>query len=536
MTIPLVPGSTIAQRYRVVQLLGEGGFGRAYLTEDLNRFGEHCIMKEFAPQVQGADGLAKARELFQREAGVLYQLKHPQIPEFRELLQVRWQGQDSLFLVQQYIQGVTYWELLQQGRHFDETAVRQLLLDLLPVLSYIHDRGVIHRDIAPDNLICQTGTEKPVLIDFGGVKQVAISAIHRLAHQPIPTQLFKAGYTPPEQIRGYAQPASDLYALAVTLLVLLTGKAPTELYDSYRGEWLWQTIVISPDLRSVLARMLADRIEDRYPTASAVAQALAAARPLPAKTVARSRLNNHLSALQTLVVSPRRQRTAYAGNQVHPPMTAPVLSQGQAPVLSQGQAPVPSQGYEPGGSIWADIWAGVVMLLQAVWWTARTVGLFLVWTVKAAGLLVEFLFESAEFIYRTITLILILAVIGGILALVMLVRGDRPDWLKLPEIKLPEIKAPAFKFPEFKLPELKLPSLSSAQSCQKKVIARYQALKLSADALSRLYRQVDEQLYTRYPELGGRALTDKPEDDRYRQAWCQIADGLLETMENSQPP
>ncbi|MCS6813754.1 MAG: serine/threonine protein kinase [Cyanobacteria bacterium] len=517
MTISLTPGSTIAQRYRVVQLLGEGGFGRAYLAEDLNRFGELCLMKEFAPQVQGADALAKARELFQREAGVLYQLKHPQIPEFRELLQVRWQGQESLFLVQQYIQGVTYWELLQQGRRFEEATIRQLLLDILPVLSYIHDRGVIHRDIAPDNLIQQAGTGKPVLIDFGGVKQVAISAVHHLAHQPMPTHLFKAGYTPPEQMRGYVQPASDLYALAVTMLVLLTGRPPTELYNSYRGDWQWQMIPISPELRSVLARMLADRIENRYPTAEAVIQALTSATPLPAKTMARSRLMNHLTALPTLVVSPWRQRTVYGGHQ------------------DSRSAPVPTQSYETeaNGSLWTDLRAGLGMLVRVTWWTLRTTVLLLLWVIKAAGLLVEFLFNSAEFVYRTITLLLALAVIGGLFALTMVLRGawQPPDWFKVPSSK-----APKLQFPSLKFPDLNWPFRSSAQSCQQRVVARYKALKISAEELRSLYRRVDEQLYARYPELQGRPLTERPEDDRFRQVWCQLADSVLDSMEKDRNP
>ncbi len=526
----LLPGSTIAHRYRVVQLLGEGGFGRAYLAEDLNRFGEYCLMKEFAPQVQGADALTKARELFQREAGVLYQLKHPQIPEFRELLQVRWQHQESLFLVQQYVQGVTYWELLRQGRRFDEAAIRQLLLDVLPVLSYIHDRGVIHRDIAPDNLMCQAGTGLPVLIDFGGVKQVAISAIQHLARQqlaqpaaqqPVPTQLFKTGYTPPEQIRGYAQPASDLYALAVTMLVLLSGKNPGEIYDSYRGEWLWQTIAISPALRAVLGRMLADRIDERYPTATAVIQALTEATPLPAQTVARSRLANHLSALQTLVVSPRHQRgsdrTAYGTG-------SPKLGQSTQAYSHMEQA-------EGTGSVWADMWAGMGMLARAVWWTTRTALALLIWAVKALGLLVEFFFNSAEFIYRTITLLLVLAVVIGLLSLVMLVRGDRPRWLPADWLKLPEFKLPEFKAPQFKFPELKLPSLSPEQTCQQAVVARYKALQVSAEELSRLYRQVDRDLYARYPQLQGRNLTDRPEDAPFRQAWCDLANASLDRLE-----
>ncbi|HEY9805125.1 MAG TPA: serine/threonine-protein kinase, partial [Candidatus Obscuribacterales bacterium] len=274
---PLHPGLILDKRYKIVRILGQGGFGRVYLAENLNRFHEYCVLKEFAPQVKGTDVLQKAAALFQREAGVLYQLHHPQIPEFRELIQTHLNGEDYLFLVQQYIEGPTYWELLQQGQKFSETDALGLLLDLLPVLEYIHAQGVIHRDISPDNLIQQRYTGKPVLIDFGGVKQVAATAVRQLTQQPIPTQLAKPGYTPIEQRYGKASTASDLYALAVTILVLLTGKNPADLYDAEQRTWRSrEDLQLNPQFAAVLEKMLAERESDRYASTQEVRQALQA--------------------------------------------------------------------------------------------------------------------------------------------------------------------------------------------------------------------------------------------------------------------
>ncbi|MBE9126351.1 protein kinase, partial [Coleofasciculus sp. LEGE 07081] len=170
-------GITLGDRYRIVRELGHGGFGRTYLAEDLNRFNEPCVLKEFAPQVQGTYALQKAEELFEREAGILYKLEHPQIPQFRELLRVKQENEGRLFLIQEFVAGQTYYALLEarksQGLRFNETEVTQLLRQILPILRYIHSLGVIHRDISPDNLMMRSTDGLPVLIDFGGVKQVA---------------------------------------------------------------------------------------------------------------------------------------------------------------------------------------------------------------------------------------------------------------------------------------------------------------------------------------------------------------------------
>ncbi|MHC5675291.1 protein kinase domain-containing protein [Nostoc sp.] len=286
MSYIIQPGLTLGDRYLIVRQIGQGGFGRTYLAEDINRFRELCVLKEFSPQVQTAYVIQKAGELFEREASVLYKLQHPQIPRFRELLRLNLGGKEYLFLVQDYVEGETYNSLLdariQQGLRFTEVEIRQLLQQILPVLEYIHSLGVIHRDISPDNLMLRTVDQLPMLIDFGGVKQVVATVASQyyqpgiVASSPSPTLLGKVGFAPPEQMQtGLVSPHSDLYAMAATMLVLLTGKQPQELIDTYTLSWQWRREVsLSQTLAQVLDKMLSARPSDRYQSARQVLQAI----------------------------------------------------------------------------------------------------------------------------------------------------------------------------------------------------------------------------------------------------------------------
>ena len=279
-------GQVLGDRYVIIRQIGQGGFGTTYLAEDINRFRENCVLKEFSPQVQTPYVVKKAEELFQREASVLYKLQHPQIPRFRELLRINLQGKESLFLVQDYVNGETYNSLLnsrkQRGLKFTEAEIRQLLQQLLPVLEYIHSLGVIHRDISPDNLMLRNSDQLPVLIDFGGVKQVAAtvaSQYYQTGANASPTNgtlLGKIGFAPPEQMQtGMVSTHSDLYALAVTMLVLLTGKQPQQLIDTYNLTWQWRReIKLSSAFGQIIDKMLSPIAGNRYQTVRQVLQAL----------------------------------------------------------------------------------------------------------------------------------------------------------------------------------------------------------------------------------------------------------------------
>jgi serine/threonine protein kinase, bacterial len=282
----MTEGVLLGERYQIVKEIGQGGFGRTYLCEDINRFKEPCVLKEFAPQVQGTALLTKAQQLFEREAGVMYQLQHPQIPMFREMFRVNRGGVGQLFLVQDYVAGDNYQQLLRhklkQSHTFTEVEMVEFLTQILPVLSYIHSLGVIHRDISPDNLIRRESDGLPVLIDFGGVKQIAVDAATQYMSggggYHVSTKLGKIGYAPNEQMqRGVVFHHSDLYALGATTLVLLTGREPLDLIDPQNFVWNWREhISLSPNLASILDRMLQLRPKDRFQSAQDVLLALTA--------------------------------------------------------------------------------------------------------------------------------------------------------------------------------------------------------------------------------------------------------------------
>ncbi len=273
--------SLLGDRYQIVRELGRGGFGQTYLAEDLHRYKELCVIKEFIPQIQDKAVLNKAKELFEREANTLYQLDHKQIPEFRQLLQVETETGGRLFLVQDYVEGPTYQHLLQErqkfGGHFNETEITQLLYQLLPVLSYIHNIGIVHRDISPDNLISRRSDGLPVLIDFGSVKEIAAAVRSQLSIEGVGsdvTRIGKVGYVPQEQLStGQSDAASDLYGLGATLLVLANGKDPQVLHDTYHGGWNGFD-VLSPKLGAIVEKMLQADPASRFQSAEEVIAAL----------------------------------------------------------------------------------------------------------------------------------------------------------------------------------------------------------------------------------------------------------------------
>jgi serine/threonine-protein kinase len=290
------PGTFIGDRYRIEMLLGQGGFGRTYLVSDGDCFGALCVLKEFVPPTTETSAIKKSLELFQREAKVLQKLNHPQIPKF-----LNWfEESGRVCIILEYIDGKTYWQLLKERLArscvFSEVEVKQLLEDLLPVLDYLHTCHVIHRDLSPDNIMLCQQTGKPILIDLGIVKEaVTQSYCSHLGERTTIASVSlvgKRGYSPPEQmLMGHCFPNSDLYSLAVTALVLMTGRSPTELFDSLSMEWCWQqNLEMNESLKAILSRMLAEKPKERFQSAREVTIALAACQ-IEEKTNANALLN-----------------------------------------------------------------------------------------------------------------------------------------------------------------------------------------------------------------------------------------------------
>jgi serine/threonine-protein kinase len=309
--LEISPGTFIGDRYRIETLLGQGGFGRTYLVSDQQCLGALCVLKEFFPITQQENTFRKALELFQREAKVLQKLDHPQIPQFLNWFEDR----ERVCIIQEYIDGKTYWELLNQrlerGRVFCEAEVVRLLKDLLPVLDYLHSCHVIHRDISPDNIMFSRQRGKPILIDLGIVREAVTQGYYsQISHNATlgaVSLVGKRGYSPPEQIlMGQCYPSSDLYSLAVTALVLLTGRSPTNLFDSHAMEWQWQNYVeVSDTLRQIFSRMLVEKPKERYQSAKEVIADLSALAP---KSYSTPIIMSSFVRLSTLFVSGATQK------------------------------------------------------------------------------------------------------------------------------------------------------------------------------------------------------------------------------------
>lgn len=274
MSAEISPGTLINNRYLIQKTLGRGGFGRTYLALNNQRFNEPCVLKEFLPDTQSPSIISKSKELFEREAKVLYQIKHPQIPQFLALLT----HDEKLFIVQEYIDGKTYLQILDDRlsstrKPFSEAEVREWLLDMLPVLEYIHGSNIIHRDVSLENIMLPNNQSKPVLIDFGVVKEKFTQLFCSSSSQSFRqgSVVGKIGYSPPEQLRlGHCYPSSDMYALAVSALILLTGKMPHLLIDNSLN-WEWESHVnVSGSLAAILNKMLAPVPSERYQTATEV--------------------------------------------------------------------------------------------------------------------------------------------------------------------------------------------------------------------------------------------------------------------------
>ncbi|MBD2389173.1 serine/threonine-protein kinase [Aphanizomenon flos-aquae NRERC-008] len=268
----------LRDRYLPIKLLATGGFGAAFLAidRDTPRM-RQCVVKQFQPSGNlTEEALEKSRILFTQEAGVLEEIgnEHQQIPKLFAFFTITVpnlkinKSEQFFYLVQEYISGQTLEEELAKQGNFSELKILKILREILPVLQFIHDKGIIHRDIKPSNII-RHYDGRLFLLDFGAVKLIANTSSSS-------TGIYSLGFAPPEQMQGnQVFPSTDLYALAVTLITLLTGKEANKLFDAYTNQWQWRSqISVNPRLAAILDKMLLSAANQRFQSAQEVLEAL----------------------------------------------------------------------------------------------------------------------------------------------------------------------------------------------------------------------------------------------------------------------
>ncbi|MEM7592021.1 MAG: serine/threonine-protein kinase [Cyanobacteria bacterium P01_A01_bin.83] len=254
------PGNEIINRYRIINLLGQGGTGVTYIAEDLQQGVEVVIKVVSFKEVDSW----KTLELFEREAKTLASLYHPAIPRYIDYFHLETEDNIHFYLVQEWIKGQSLASLVDIGWRIKEDRIKQIAVQILEILGYLHKLNppVIHRDIKPQNIILDTNF-KAYLVDFGAVRNV-----YRNLGSFGATCVGTFGYMPPEQIRGQAFFASDLYSLGATILFLLTHRSPADLPQKRMKIDFRQSVSISEEFANWLAKMLEPVVEDRFNSAT----------------------------------------------------------------------------------------------------------------------------------------------------------------------------------------------------------------------------------------------------------------------------
>ncbi len=260
--------------YRIDRRLGQGGFGTTFLAVDMDQPSHpRCVVKKLSPLRQDPNTLSAARERFNTEAKVLEQLgTHDQIPR----LLAYFEEEQEFYLVQDFVDGDDLRGEITSGRQQSENEVIALLLDILRVLKFVHERNVIHRDIKPSNLIRRRKDRKIVLIDFGAVKEISNLEVNAQGQPNITCDIGTPGYKPIEQENGYPQLSSDIYAVGILGIQALTGLRVHELEKDPSKEIVWrkQAPNVSNTLAQVLNKMVRQNFQERYESATETLDAL----------------------------------------------------------------------------------------------------------------------------------------------------------------------------------------------------------------------------------------------------------------------
>ncbi len=249
--------------YKIIKQLGQGGFGTTYLVvEEVGSMSYQYALKHFTFPSHDPDSYATAQRLFQREAAILKTLNgHPQIPNFIDY----WDENQEFYLLQEFISGDTLYNELNHDKKSEEYVV-EFLTSILEILRFVHQSKIIHRDINPSNIIRRSSDNQLVLIDFGAgaIKKIVTTTTCTQVQSP-PTKIYTRGYAPIEQIQGKPQYNSDIYALGVTAIEMLTGIEPQNLMEDHNGEIIWRKeAVVSDRLADILNQMVRADYRDRY--------------------------------------------------------------------------------------------------------------------------------------------------------------------------------------------------------------------------------------------------------------------------------
>jgi serine/threonine protein kinase len=266
----------LISHYRVIEHLGSGGFGDTFLVQDVHLpSGKICVLKQLKPINNNPEVYQLVKERFKREAVILEELgnNHPQIPS----LYAYFEENGNFYLVQEYIEGKTLTKIIKNQGIIPEKTVQFILIKILEVLEYIETKGIIHRDIKPDNILIRQSDQLPVLIDFGAVRETMGTELTLSGNSTSSIVIGTPGFMPSEQGIGRPVFASDLYALSLTIIYLLTGNNPKELETNpITGEIIWQekTSNISSIFAKVLDQAIKPNAQQRFPTAQAMKSAL----------------------------------------------------------------------------------------------------------------------------------------------------------------------------------------------------------------------------------------------------------------------
>ena len=262
--MPLNPGQILQERYRIDALLGQGGMGAVYRATDL-RFDAPVAIKEnrmVAPESQAQFG---------REAGLLYRLRHPNLPRVIDHFYLPGQGQ---YLVMDYVPGQDLKSVLERRGALPQAQALALLDQVLDALAYLHGLGIVHRDVKPANVKI-TPEDKVFLVDFG------LAKVHDPAQETtIGARGVTPGYAPAEQYgMGRTDARTDVYSAGATLYVLLTGQPPPDALECVTGQArLVPPREIRPQipaaLETVILRAMQSRPGDRFPTVAEFRSAL----------------------------------------------------------------------------------------------------------------------------------------------------------------------------------------------------------------------------------------------------------------------